>query len=145
MATYKSEKTPLRYSAEAVYDKLSNLENLKNILANVPAGQVPEDQMRQLEQIKVTADTISFPAGPVGELTLQVVERKAPTLIRMEGVGAPVSMSLSLEIEPEGSENCCATVVIEIDIPAMLKPMVNGPLKKMTEQFAQMISMIPFN
>lgn len=144
MATYKSEKETLGYSAERVFDKLSNLEGLKEILANVPADQIPEEQKAQLEQIQVTADTISFPAGPVGALTLQVTERIRPTLIRLEGIGAPVPMSLAMHIEPVDDAACRAEVEINLDIPMMLKPMVNGPLKKMTEQFAQMIKMIPF-
>lgn len=143
MATYKSEVVGLAYPAETVFSKLSNLEGLGGILKNVPADKVPADQLAMLEQVRVTPDTISFPAGPAGEVTLKVAETDAPNLIRMEGYGTPVPMSLTLHITPLTPETCESYVQIDIQIPAMLKPMVNGPLQKMADQFAQMLRQVP--
>lgn len=144
MATYKSEKVGIAYPAEKVYDRLSRLEGLKEMLAKVPADQVPADQMAMLEQVKVTPDTISFPGGPVGDITLRVAERVRPTFVRLEGVGTPVPMNLSLEVLPFTPETCEASVAIDVQIPAMLKPMVNGPLQKMADQFGQMLRQMPY-
>ncbi len=143
MATYKSEVVSLAYPAETVFGKLSNLEGFGGILKNVPADKVPADQLAMLEQVRVTPDTISFPAGPAGEVTLKVAETDAPNLIRMEGFGTPVPMSLTLHITPLTPETCESYVQIDIQIPAMLKPMVNGPLQKMADQFAQMLRQVP--
>lgn len=144
MATYKSDTVNIKYPAECVFNKLSHPENLKSLLENVPEDKIDSEKLQALQQIEVTPDTISFPAGPVGSLTLRMTERVAPTLIKMEGEGSPVPMSLKLEIFPDG-DTCQAMVTIDLDIPMMLKPMVNGPLKKMTEQFAEMLRMIPFD
>lgn len=143
MATYKSEVVSLAYPAETVFGKLSNLEGFGGILKNVPADKVPADQLAMLEQVRVTPNTISFPAGPAGEVTLKVAETDAPNLIRMEGFGTPVPMSLTLHITPLTPETCESYVQIDIQIPAMLKPMVNGPLQKMADQFAQMLRQVP--
>ena len=141
MATYKSEVVSLAYPAETVFGKLSNLEGFGGILKNVPADKVPADQLAMLEQVRVTPDTISFPAGPAGEV--KVAETDAPNLIRMEGFGTPVPMSLTLHITPLTPETCESYVQIDIQIPAMLKPMVNGPLQKMADQIAQMLRQVP--
>lgn len=143
MATYKSEVVSLAYPAETVFGKLSNLEGFGGILKNVPADKVPADQLAMLEQVRVTPDTISFPAGPAGEVTLKVAETDAPNLIRMEGFGTPAPMSLTLHITPLTPETCESYVQIDIQIPAMLKPMVNGPLQKMADQIAQMLRQVP--
>lgn len=143
MANYKSEKVSLNHSAEAVFTKLSNLEGLGELLKNVPRGNIPADQLSMLEQVRVTPDTITFPAGPAGEVTLQVKRLEAPTLIALEGVGTPVPMGLSLHILPLTPDSCETYVDIELQIPAMLKPMVNGPLQKMADQFAQMLRQLP--
>ncbi|MDE6717646.1 MAG: hypothetical protein K2J70_05560 [Muribaculaceae bacterium] len=145
MAEYKSEETPIKASAEAVFKKLSNLEGLKEMLDRVPQEQVPDDQRDLFNQVSITADTISFPAGSVGQLTLQLTETIVPTFIRFEGVGAPVAMALMLHIRPSTEVSCSVQVVIDLAIPAMLKPMISGPLNKMTEQFAQMLSKLPFD
>lgn len=145
MATYKSNKIKISYSAEQVFEKLSDLNGLSGLLKNLPADQIPSDKRAMLEQVKVTADTISFPAGPVGEIKLKIVERKAPTLIKLEGQGTPVPLSLSLRVTPLTPDTCEAYVEFDVQIPAMLKPMVNGPLQQMADQFGLMLNQLKFN
>lgn len=145
MAEYKSEETGLNAPAEKVFAKLSNLEGLGELLDKVPEDKIPADQKDLFHKVKITPDTIAFPAGPVGELTLRKTRTEAPVLIRLEGVGTPVPMSLTMHITPVTEISCLAQVVIDLQIPAMLKPMVNGPLKQMTEQFALMLKNIPFD
>ena len=48
-----------------------------------------------------------------------------------------------LAITPLTPETCESYVQIDIQIPAMLKPMVNGPLQKMADQIAQMLRQVP--
>lgn len=144
MSSFKSEKVDLNYSAEKVFNKLSNLENLKYLLEKVPADKIPEDQRQTLEQIEVTPETISIPAGPVGSMTLRLTEKKEPTLICLEAENSPVEMALIMHIEPVSESSC--RIMIEIDrIPKMLAMMIGGMLTKMADQFAQMIRMIPFD
>lgn len=145
MVNYKSETVELNYSAETVFGKLSNISALGDLIANAPADALDASQAEALSKINVTADTISFPAGPVGELTLKVAEMIEPTLIRLEGENSPVPLSLSLDITPRTADCCEAQVEIALEIPMIMKPMINGPMKKMTEQFGQMLKRIPFD
>ena len=144
MASYQSQKVGISYPASTVYAKLSNLEGLSDILNHIPTDQIPADKRDMLNKVKVTADTISFPGGPVGDITLKVVQKVEPTLVRLEGVGTPVPMSLTLHVTPLTPDTCEAYVDIDVQIPAMLKPMVNGPLQQMADQFGQMLRQLPF-
>lgn len=143
MASYKSETVTLAHPAETVFAKLSNLNGLGELIKNVPADKVPAEQLAMLEQVRVTSDTITFPGGPVGEITLRLVEAVDPTLIRLEGYGTPVPMSLEMHITALTPDTCEAYVDIDLKIPAMLRPMVNGPLQKMADQFGQMLRQMP--
>ena len=96
------------------------------------------------EKVRVTADTISIPAGPVGEITLRITDRLPYSLIQLTGESTPVPMNLQLEIEPQGADACEVQVAFNLEIPVMLKPMVQGPLKKVADQFAQVMTQIPF-
>lgn len=145
MTTIKSEKTPINASAEAVYDKLSNLENLKKMFENIPADKIPEDKREMFESLKVTSDSIVIPTGMAGEITLRVADKLAPKLIRMEGEGAPVALSMQLAIEPDGADKCEIEVSMSMEVPAMIKPMITGPVKRAMNQFAQLLQTIPFN
>lgn len=145
MAEYKSEEVRLHASAETVYEKLSNLEGLKELLGKLDENQIPADKREMFEQINITADTITIPGGgPVGQITLRLTDKVAPRLIKLVGEGTPVPVSLVLNIQPETADTCEAQVVFDLAIPAMLKPMVAGPLSKMTAQFAQVLQSIPF-
>jgi hypothetical protein len=48
-----------------------------------------------------------------------------------------------MDITPILPTQCKGKVTIDIQIPAMLKPMVSGPLQKMTDQFGQMLRNLP--
>lgn len=145
MTTIKSDKTILDAPAQVVFEKLSNLENLKNLLEKVPVDKVPEDKRAMFENLKITSDSIEIPGGPAGAITLKVRDKMAPSLIRLEGEGTPIPLSMQLEIEPKTETSCEVQVSLSMQIPAMLKPMISGPVKKIVEQFAQMLRAIPFD
>lgn len=144
MATYKSPEVRLKASAEAVFNKLSNLENLHSLLEKVPADKIPEDKRAMFESIQITPDSITLPGGPVGAVTLRLAEKTSPSLISLKGEGTPVPLALSMHIAPDGDSASKAQVAIDIDIPAMLKPMIGGHLQKMADQFGSVLQAIPF-
>ncbi|MCH5235293.1 MAG: hypothetical protein J1E16_08345 [Muribaculaceae bacterium] len=144
MSIYSSDKISLNASATSVYDKLSNLENLQGMLDKVPADKIPEDKRQMFENIKITPDTIEVPGGPMGNLLFRVTERKSPSLIKLRGEGIPIEMSLVLHIEPLTESSSTATVDIDINIPAMLKPMIGGQIQKIANQFGDVLGAIPF-
>ena len=143
MATYKSDKVEVQSSAQSVYDRLSNPENLRGLIAAAPEGSLTAEQKAQLDNIQLTKDSISITGGPVGMLTLRAAERRAPELIRFEGENTPVPMSLEIDIKSLGDSRCEAQVKADVDIPMMLRPMVNGPLQKMVNQFGELLRHLP--
>ncbi|MDE6007930.1 MAG: hypothetical protein K2G90_01845 [Muribaculaceae bacterium] len=144
MAEYKSPLETLQASAEAVFAKLSNLENLKTLLDKVPADKIPDDKKAMFDSISITPDSITVPGGPVGALTFRLTKKVEPTLIALSGEGSPVPLSLAMHINPLTDSSCTAQVVIDIEIPAMLKPMISGPIQKMADQFGEVLRAIPF-
>ena len=144
MSIYSSDKITLNAPATAVYDKLSNLENLQGMLDKVPADKIPEDKRQMFENIKITSDTIEVPGGPMGNLRFRVVERKAPSLIKLQGEGIPIEMALALHIEPINESSSSAKVDIDINLPAMLRPMIGGQIQKIANQFGDVLGAIPF-
>ncbi|MDE6017861.1 MAG: hypothetical protein K2G85_03490 [Muribaculaceae bacterium] len=144
MATYKSDEVRLKASAESVFAKLGNFESLKELLAQVPADQIPADKKEMFDSIKLTDDSIELPGGPIGSLLLKVVERTAPSRITLKGEGTPVPLQLQLDLKPVDESSCLAQAVIDLEIPAMLRPMISGPMQKMTDQFGSVLRSIPF-
>ena len=144
MTTYSSPDVTLNASAETVFSKLSNLENLQSMLNKVPADKIPEDKRQMFENIHITPDTIQVPGGPMGNLTFRVTKREEPSLISLTGEGIPINMSIDLRIKPVSESSSTAKVDFNLDIPALLKPMVGGQIQKIANQFGDVISAIPF-
>lgn len=145
MSEYKSDKIEIKASAQAVFDRLSNPENLKTALEAKDADNVlTPEQRAQLESIKVTSDSLSLPGGPVGQITLRITRLEEPTLIHFEGEGTPVPLSLDFVIDPVDDSRCMAEAVIDLELPAMLRPMVGPTLKKMAAQFGNLLANLPY-
>ena len=145
MTSYSSPEATLPASAEQVFDRLSNLQNLQGLLDKVPADKIPEDKRQMFENIKITPDTIEVPGGPMGSLIFRVTERNAPSMIRLKGEGIPVEMSLALHVEPKTEDTSTAQVDLDINLPAMLKPMIGGQIQKIANQFGDVLGAIPFS
>ena len=144
MSTYSSGNVTLNAPASVVFNKLSNLENLQDMLNKVPADKIPADKRQMFENIKITPDTLEVPGGPMGNLLFRVIERVEPSLIKLRGEGIPVEMSLALHVSPLTDTTSSAKVDLDINIPAMLKPMVGGQIQKIANQFGDVLGAIPF-
>lgn len=144
MATYKSDEVKLNSPAEAVFAKLSNLTGLRELLDRLPADRIPEENRAMFDGLQITSDSITIPGGPVGSITLQMSRLEEPSLIELQGVGTPVPLSLALHIKPLAADSCEARAEINLEIPAMLKPMISGPMQKAVGQFAHVLSALNF-
>lgn len=145
MTSIKSEKTQISASAENVYNKLSNLENLKALLDKIPQDKIPEDKREMMKKLEITNDSITIPGGPAGNIKLRMADRMPYSLISMQGENTPIPLGMQMEIDSTSADTCDVQVAINMNIPAMLKPMISGPVKKVVDQFANVLKYIPFN
>lgn len=144
MAEFQSETKHIDAPAEKVFERLSNLENLRELLQNVPEDRVPADKLEQLRKVEITPDSISIPGGPTGKVTLRLYEKKAPNLIVFKAADIPLDLNLAILISPKGDDSCGLATAIEANLPAMLKPMVKGPFNQIVTQMTGMLSAIPY-
>lgn len=147
MAEYKSDVVRLQGSAGNVYTALSNLEALRTLLDKVPGDKIPDEHVKMFENIRITPDTITIPAGagPIGEITLRKEGCKEPSLVRLVGENTPVPLQLMLAIQPVSDAECTGEVIVDVEIPMLLKPMVAGPLNKLVSQIASFLPSLNFN
>jgi hypothetical protein len=74
----------------------------------------------------------------VGNIKLQVVELST-SKISMQAVSSPVPMALVVDMKPLSADSTEVTSAIEVEIPAMLRPMVGGKLQEAANKFGEMI------
>ncbi|MDE6301508.1 MAG: hypothetical protein K2M19_07310 [Muribaculaceae bacterium] len=133
MAKYSSKPTVVNTPAQAVADKFADLSRFQSTLDNIPA-----EERAKIGDIRLTADSIVMNTPQVGEIVLKVTDR-TPSRVALEAVGSPVPMALAVDIEPVDDASSRITTSIDVDVPAMLKPMIGGTLQKAADSFGQLM------
>lgn len=161
MDKYESTVKVISAPIEAVYAKLSDLSRLEAVKERIDdpnfeqllRTQVPADKMPSAEQLEklregvrsmqLTPDSVTGQAGPLGTVTLQIVERQEPKLIKFELQGAPIQGNLWIQLLPSNL-GTAMKVTIGAELNFFIRKMVESKLKQGAEGLAQMLAAIPY-
>ena len=136
MSKFESSIKQIPYSQKAVYDKISNLENLEKVRDRIPADKV--------QDFSFDKDSVSVNVSPVGEIKLRIINREEPKCVKFETAQSPLPFNLWIQVLPVTETTSKMKVTVDADIPFMLKGMVSGPLKDGIEKIADVLAMIPY-
>lgn len=136
MTKFESGIKNIQASQEAVYQKLSDLNNLEKV-----KGHLPEDKIKNLT---FDADSMTMEVNPVGKITLQIVEKEPCKCIKFETAASPLPFNLWIQILPVTPGECKMKLTIGMDINPFMKAMVQKPLQEGLEKMADMLSLIPY-
>ncbi|MCF0257907.1 SRPBCC family protein [Bacteroides heparinolyticus] len=136
MTKFESGIKNIQASQEAVYHKLSDLNNLEKV-----KGRLPEDKIKNLT---FDADSMTMEVNPVGKITLQIVEKEPCKCIKFETAASPLPFNLWIQILPVTAGECKMKLTIGMDINPFMKAMVQKPLQEGLEKMADMLSLIPY-
>ena len=152
MAKYESQIKQVPFSQSAVYAKLSDLTNLAvikerfddpNVQAKIPADKI-EEVRNAVNQMEFTTDTVSAPAGPIGNIAVQIVDREPEKCVKFTSTNSPVSFKLWVQMLPTGDTSSKIKVTIDADLNFFMKQVVGSHLEKGVDKFADMLAMIPY-
>ena len=146
---------------DRVFAKLSDLNNLQSVQdrvadpnfeeelrARVPTDKMPDaEKLRQIresiQQMTFTSDSVTMPAGPLGTVTLQVVERENERLVKLAVVGAPIQANLWIQMLPSGAMTALK-VTVGAELNFFIRKMVESKLKQAPDGIAQVLSALPY-
>ncbi len=135
MATYKSNPQTIARTPAELFGRLSDLSRLQGALDSL----TPE-QRAQVGDVKFSADSISIQTPQVGEIAFQVIERVPDTKIVFGTKSSPVPLTMEVGIAPAGNDASEVTTVINVEIPAMLKPLIGPQMQKAADKFGELIA-----
>ncbi len=136
MSNFESSVKVISYSQERVYSKLSDLSNLEAI-----KDRLPQDKVQDLS---FDSDTLSFSVSPIGQLTLQIVEREPSKCIKLATTNSPIPFNMWIQLVATGEEECKVKVTIGMDINPFMKAMVQKPLQEGLEKMVEMLAVINY-
>lgn len=139
MATYKGRPARVAQPIAEVYNRIASIESWQQRLDALPA-----EARQKLGDVRFTTDSIVITAQPVGEICFKVDKLQEPTLVSLQALHSPVPFEIAIHLSEAPDAPTEATLVsteLNVEIPAMLKPMVGGKLQEAADKFADLISL----
>ena len=162
MNKYESTVKTVYAPVESVYARLSDLTSLQVlkdrvddprfeelINSQVPADKRPtpeqfEKLRNNIRKMELTQDTMSGHIGPLGDITLRVVERAESKLVKMELEGAPIAVTIWIQMLPSDENSSRLKVTLGAELNFFIRKMIESKLEKAPEGLAQFLSQIPY-
>lgn len=136
MATYKSKPTVVDVPADVIASKFDDLSVMSDRLDNIPAAE-----RERMGDLKFERDAIIIRNPQVGEMRFAVVERSPERIVFQANGMLPLKLTVNLSPVGDGASTE-VTTVIDIEIPAMLRPLIGSKLQQVADTFGDMIGKI---
>lgn len=162
MNKYESSVKTVFAPVDRVYSRLSDLTSLQVLKEKVDDprfeeiinSQVPADKRPTPEQfeklrnnirkMELTPDTMSGHIGPLGDITVRIVERAEPKLVKLDMEGAPIQVTMWVQMLPSDENSSRLKVTIGAELNFFIRKMIESKLEKAAEGLATFLSQIPY-
>ena len=134
---FESSVKQIPYPQQAVYDMLSNLENISKVVDRIPADKI--------KHISFDRDHVSMSVDPVGAIKLAVCDREEPKCIKFQTEKSPVPFYVWIQMLPVTDTTSKMKITAEADLNPFIKSLVQKPLQDGVEQIANGLSQIQYN
>ena len=146
---YISEIKIITSPQEAVYDRLSNLNNLEQLFDPKKLEEIkknyPDVPDIKLDNFQATADECSFSISPVGTIGVHIVEREPSKMIKLSGSkSVPFQFNCWIQLVKVDDASCKVKITIHAELNPMIKMLVHKHIKKGVDQIAEALTKIPY-
>lgn len=134
MATYSSKPSVVSIPAAVLAEKFGDFRTMQEKL-----DSMPEAERQRVGDVAFTEDSIVITTPQVGAITLRATERTADRVV-MQAEGSPMPMSITVDFHPLSDNETEVVGTMEVEIPAMLRPLVGPALQKAVDQFGNLFA-----
>ncbi|MEA3446229.1 MAG: SRPBCC family protein [Bacteroidota bacterium] len=119
MTRFEGHQRKINKPAETVFSFISDFNNFQDT--------IPQDKIQNWQ---ATADTCSFTVAGVGEMAMQIVEKKPFNLIKIENQAkAKNEFMLWVQLKQIDEQDTRLKITFDVRLNAMLKMMAKKPLQ----------------
>ncbi len=137
MTKFESSVQHIPAPQSAVYEKIADLNHLAAV-----KDRLPQDKVKNFS---FDTDTLSVEVSPVGQITLQIIEREPCKCIKFATTQSPLPFNLWVQLLPDGEQGCKMKLTIGMELNPFMKTMVQKPLQEGVEKIASLLAMVPYN
>ena len=160
MTKYESSVKKIYAPVGNVYAKLSDLTNLStiqqrlsdpaftDIIRQQAGDKVNDEQLARLREVvagmQFDRDSVTIEGGPIGQVSLRIVEREEPKLVKFATENSPIAGNLWIQLLPASDTQCAMKITLGADLNFFMKQMLKGKLQDGVERLADMLAMLPY-
>jgi hypothetical protein len=124
---------------ETVYKHISDIAAYQEKINGLP------DEIKQkIGNVTFADDKITIKGAPMGDIELVVSERVENKRMALNAMNSPVPIIMSINLDEQGTGKTQVVTSIDVEMPAILKPMVGPKLQEAAEKFGDMIKNLAF-
>jgi len=127
---FKSEKVTANLNYKDLFEKFTNLNNLKDYLP------------KEVEEFESSVDNCSFKIEQLPKMSLQITEKHAYEKIKFESNESQIPFHMFCYIEKNGANTTDVVIEIDMELNFMMKMLVQKPINIFLEKFTQIIKNI---
>lgn len=136
MTNFESAVKVIPASQSAVYEKLSDLNNLEKV-----KNLLPEDKVKNLS---FDTESLSIEVAPVGKITLQIIEKDPYKCIKFATTTSPLPFDLWIQLVASAENECKMKLTVGMELNPFMKTMIQKPLQEGLEKMADMLALIQY-
>jgi len=135
MTEFTSHIQQIPFSAERIFSKLSDLNNLERVKPLLEG---------KVKDFTFDTDSCQFKVEPIGTVGLRIVERDAFKTIKLESVKSPIEFLGSIQLQEISMGVTGLKLTFQADIPFFLKAMISNKLEDGIQVVAEMLAKLPY-
>ena len=132
MAKYTGKEVDVNAPASQIAEKFEDLSLFGTYLE-----QIPPEERSKAGDISFERDAIVINNPTVGKMTFNVVERSPEKVVF--GADGMLPLTVVVNFKPVGENETKVNTVLEIELPAMLRPLIGGKLQQVADMFGELI------
>jgi carbon monoxide dehydrogenase subunit G len=135
---YESKIGQIAANDMAVFNVLSNLENINRF-----RDVIPQDKIKEME---VTSNSIRLQVEGLGQkITIAIVEKEEYKTIKFGAENLPIPFNMWIQLKQVAELDTRIRITIKTDMPMMFKMMFDKKLQQGLDQAIDMLCQVPYN
>ena len=127
LTSFKSQETTANINNQDLFNKFSNLNNLKDFLP------------QEIQDFESTTDSCSFKISQLPKLSLHIIEKLEYSLIKLQSKNSQINFEMCCQIQAINQHSCIVILEINIELNIMMKMMAEKPINLFLEKLTEKI------
>lgn len=131
MTKYTGKTSVVNLPATEISDKFADMSTFNDKLAGMP-----EDVRKHMGDLTFTRDSVCMDTKQAGKVVFKVTERDDRHIVLACSFPLPISLTLNLSPVADDASKTEVSTDVDIEIPAMLRPIIGPQMQKVADHFS---------